>query len=82
MAIFFVLITVAILFVCFATRNYRPEEHNTKADEINEFNYDEYEKPQFTQDDIIYKDGEYHENEFSEDWEDFEYQFEEDRRKK
>lgn len=35
-------------------------------------------KIHFTQDDIIYKDGQYQENEFSEDWKDFEYQYEED----
>ncbi len=34
----------------------------------------------YTQDDIIYKDGQYYENENSEDWEEFEYEISEDER--
>lgn len=34
----------------------------------------------YTQDDIIYKDGRYYENENSEDWEEFEYEISEDER--
>ena len=34
----------------------------------------------YTQDDIIYKNGRYYENENSEDWEDFEYEISEDER--
>ncbi len=35
---------------------------------------------QYTQDDIIYKNGRYYENENSEDWEEFEYEISEDER--
>lgn len=35
---------------------------------------------EYTQDDIIYKDGHYCENENSEDWEEFEYEMSEDER--
>lgn len=34
----------------------------------------------YTQDDIIYKNGRYYENESSEDWEEFEYEISEDER--
>lgn len=34
----------------------------------------------YTQDDIIYKNGRYYENENSEDWEEFEYEISEDER--
>ena len=34
----------------------------------------------YTQDDIIYKNGHYYENENSEDWEEFEYEISEDER--
>lgn len=34
----------------------------------------------YTQDDIIYKNGYYYENENSEDWEEFEYEISEDER--
>lgn len=34
----------------------------------------------YTQDDIIYKNGSYYENENSEDWEEFEYEISEDER--
>lgn len=37
-------------------------------------------KHPYTQDDIIYKDGSYYENENSEDWEEFEYEISEDER--
>ena len=37
-------------------------------------------KHTYTQDDIIYKDGSYYENENSEDWEEFEYEISEDER--
>ena len=36
--------------------------------------------PPYTQDDIIYKNGRYYENENSEDWEEFEYEISEDER--
>ena len=34
----------------------------------------------YTHDDIIYKDGQYYENENSEDWEEFEYEISEEER--
>ena len=43
----------------------------------NPHNADEH---PYTQDDIIYKDGQYYENENSEDWEEFEYEISEDER--
>ena len=36
----------------------------------------------YTQDDIIYKNGRYYENENSEDWEEFEYAISDDERVK
>lgn len=38
------------------------------------------EEQHYTQDDIIYKEGQYYENENSEDWEEFEYEISEDER--
>lgn len=58
------------------TENNAAQDKNSPADNssgvVNDHPY--------TQDDIIYKNGRYYENENSEDWEEFEYEISEDER--
>ena len=56
---------------------YNPDNLPPSARGDNPHNADEH---PYTQDDIIYKDGQYYENENSEDWEEFEYEISEDER--
>ena len=56
---------------------YNPDNLPPSARGGNPHNAGEY---PYTQDDIIYKDGQYYENENSEDWEEFEYEISEEER--
>lgn len=56
-----------------AAQNREEESANTT---LNVYPYNH----SYTQDDIIYKNGQFYENENSEDWEEFEYEISEDER--
>lgn len=56
------------------TKNLPPAAHGDNPPVAEPYNHP------YTQDDIIYKDGRYYENENSEDWEEFEYEISEDER--
>lgn len=78
--LFIALIVFALLVALMGSWNSGEEDNGVQNAITDASSNDTAYKHPYTQDDIIYKDGSYYENENSEDWEEFEYEISEDER--
>ncbi len=78
--LFIALIVLVLLVALMGSWNSGAEDNGVRNAGTDASSNDAAYKHPYTQDDIIYKDGSYYENENSEDWEEFEYEISEDER--
>lgn len=78
--LFIALIVLVLLMALMGSWNSGAEDNGVQNAGADVSSNDAAYNHPYTQDDIIYKDGSYYENENSEDWEEFEYEISEDER--